>query len=134
MNAPKRISLGIESRLDCVSLVGVGILALCRDHGMDEMASYQVQTAVTEAINNAIIHAYANQPDQPVTIDWILQDHEICIEVTDQGKPMEQMPPYVQPAPDAESGRGWWIIRQWMDSAEYTSSDGVNRVTLRRKI
>jgi len=69
-----------------------------------------------------------------VTIDWILDDDVICIEVTDRGKRMEQMPPCVEPAPETESGRGWLIMRQLMESAEYTSSDGLNRVILRRRI
>ncbi len=133
MTAVKRISLRIDSCLDCVSLVGVSINALCREHGMDEMNSYQVQTAATEAINNAIIHAYENQPGHAVTVDWILEDNVIRIEVTDQGKSMAGMPPDIEPSPEAESGRGWWIIRRWMDHADYVSSDGFNCLILYRK-
>jgi serine/threonine-protein kinase RsbW len=134
MTADKRISLRIDSRLDYVSLIGVATNALCREHGMDEMNSYRVQTAITEAINNAIIHAYENQPGHTVTADWILQDNVIRVEVADQGKSMVGMPPDIEPSPEAESGRGWWIMRRWMDHADYASSDGFNRVIMSRKI
>ncbi|MCP4077411.1 MAG: ATP-binding protein [Gammaproteobacteria bacterium] len=134
MTAFKRISLKIDSRLDCVSLVSASINVLCRENGMNEMNSYQVQTATTEAINNAIIHAYESQPGQEVTVDWILDGHTIRIEVSDNGKSMAQIPPDIEPLPEAESGRGWWIMRRWMDHVDYASCDGLNRIILQRKI
>jgi serine/threonine-protein kinase RsbW len=134
MTAAKRIVLHIESRLDCVSLAGASINALCREHGMDEMGCYQVQTACTEAINNAIIHAYERQPGHSVDIDWSLEGDVVRIEIAYGGKGLERIPPDREPPADAESGRGWWIMRRWMDSADYASADGLHRVTLRRKI
>ncbi len=134
MTATKRISLSIDSRLDCVSLIGVGINALCRDHGMDEMNSYQVQTATTEAINNAIIHAYEKQSGHLVGVDWILDGNVVRIEIIDRGKRMARIPPDIEPPAEAESGRGWWIMRRWMDNVDYASLGGLNRVIMYRKI
>ena len=81
MNVVKRITLRIDSRLDCVSLIGVSINALCREHGLDEMASYQVQSATIEAVNNAILHAYDSQPGHSVDVDWLLQDDVVRIDI-----------------------------------------------------
>jgi serine/threonine-protein kinase RsbW len=134
MNVVKRITLRIDSRLDCVSLVGVSINALCREHGLDEMASYQVQSATIEAVNNAILHAYDSQPGHSVDVDWLLQDDVVRIDIADRGKTMVRLPPDREPPPEAESGRGWWIMRRWMDHATYSSAGGLNRVSLYRRI
>jgi serine/threonine-protein kinase RsbW len=101
---------------------------------MDEMNSYQVQTATIEAVNNAIIHAYQGQEGHEVVVNWTLEKGSINIEVLDQGKSMEKMPPEIQPSPEAESGRGWWIMRRWMDHTDYESYDDFNRVIMVRKI
>lgn len=134
MTTTQSIILQIDSRLDCVAHLGVRIKALCCEQGMDEMNSYQVQTAVTEAINNAVIHAYDNQAGHKVTLKWTLQDQTIRIEVSDEGKRLSKMPPDIEPSPEAESGRGWWIMRRWMDQVNYVSSDGVNSLIMYRKI
>jgi len=101
---------------------------------MDNLASYQVQTAATEAINNTIIHAYENQPGHSVNVDWIIDHNAIHIEVSDRGKSMDQIPPDIEPQPESENGRGWWIMRRWMDNVYYKSLDGRNFVTMHRKI
>ena len=130
----KTLLLEIDSRLDCVSLVGVSVRALCLEHGADEMTAYQVQTSTVEAVNNAIIHAYRNQTGHPVWIRWSLAGEQLIIQVSDRGVAMQQLPPNIEPEPDAESGRGWWIMRQWMDSAEYMTDAGHNVVTLRKNL
>jgi len=134
MTATKRISFLIDSRLECVSLVGAAINALCVKHGVDEMNSYQVQTATIEAVNNAIIHAYENDSGHEVRVDCILSGESICIEVLDHGKGMQKLPANKAPELDAESGRGWWIIRRWMDYVEYETKDGFNRISMVRNI
>ena len=130
----QQISLKIDSRLDCVAVVGTRISTLCFEHGLDEMNSYQVKTAVTEAINNVIIHAYDKQPGHEVIVDWSLKDQTICIEVSDKGKKMAKIPPDIEPSPEAENGRGWWIMRRWMDQVDYVSNNGLNRLIMYRKI
>lgn len=134
MTVTQPIFIQIDSRLDCVAHLGARIKALCFENGLDEMSSYQVQTAVTEAINNSIIHAYDNQPGHMVSLEWTLQDQTIRIEVSDRGKRLLKVPPDIEPSPEAESGRGWWIMRRWMDQVDYVSSDGLNRMIMYRKI
>ncbi|HPF58979.1 MAG TPA: ATP-binding protein [Candidatus Competibacteraceae bacterium] len=130
----KTLMLEIDSRLDCVALVGISIRALCLEYGADEMTAYQVQTSTVEAVNNTIIHAYSNQSGHPVWIRWSLADKRLTIQVSDEGMTMRQLPPDIEPEPDAESGRGWWIMRQWMDSAEYMTDSGRNTLVLSKSI
>jgi serine/threonine-protein kinase RsbW len=134
----QRIELAIASRLEQASLVGTCIRALCVEAGLDDMSAYQVQTCTIEAVNNAIIHAYGRAPDQQVWVAWHSDGRTLRIEVSDTGASMRELPPAVEPDPFAESGRGWWIMRQWMDSAEYRAQaqaeDGRNSVILRKAL
>ena len=129
-DSPRTLLIEIDSRLEAASLVGTCIRAHCLDSGLDEMITYQVQTCTIEAVNNAIIHAYGGEAGHRVEVRWTLHDTSLRIEVGDSGRAMARMPPETEPDPLAESGRGWWIIRQWMDSADYASRDGRNLVTL----
>ncbi|GAB0149787.1 hypothetical protein McPS_25270 [Marichromatium sp. PS1] len=131
-DSAKTLFVRIDSRLEMTSLVGTCIRALCLDAGLDEMAAYQVQTCTIEAVNNAIIHAYGRQSGHSVEIRWTLDDAGLSIQVGDHGKAMAEMPPEIAPDPLAESGRGWWIMRQWMDSVDYETDGTGNRVILRK--
>lgn len=133
-DTPKTLVMEIDSRLEAASLIGTCIGALCLDAGLDDMAAYQVQTCVIEAVNNAIIHAYAREPGHRVEVCWTHDASRLSIQVSDAGETMTEMPPEVEPDPLAESGRGWWIMRQWMDRADYTTEHGRNRVTLLKSL
>ncbi|WP_005224270.1 ATP-binding protein [Marichromatium purpuratum] len=131
-DSAKTLLVQIDSRLEMASLVGTCIRALCLDAGLDEMAAYQVQTCTIEAVNNAIIHAYGRKSGHSVEIRWMLGDAGLSIQVGDRGKAMAEMPPETEPDPLAESGRGWWIMRQWMDGVDYETDGTGNRVILRK--
>lgn len=128
------ISFDIESLLERVSLVSIAIAALCREHGMDEMTCFQMETCVVEAINNSIIHAYEKRAGNNVHIEWLLDHTQLTIAVSDNGKSMTQPIPEQLVAPDNESGRGWFIMKQWSDSVHYTILNGTNTVTLKKFI
>jgi serine/threonine-protein kinase RsbW len=134
MQASKRTSLQIDSRPECVTLVATWIRDLCAEIGIDQTQALQIQTAVVEAVNNSILHAYGGQPGYRVTVDWTWQDQQVSIEVTDQGVGMQALPPDIEPHPEAESGRGWWIMRRWMDRVDYSCSNGFNRLVMTRRL
>jgi serine/threonine-protein kinase RsbW len=129
------VRLSIESRLDQIPLISTCLRGLCQHSGLSDMDAYQVQTAVIEAVNNAIIHACGGESGHDVVIYWHQNDAEIEVEICDTGQHvMQEMPANVPPSSEAESGRGWWIMRQWMDSVEYVSDDALNRVIMKRKL
>ena len=128
------IEFRIASRLENVGLVRLCIDALCTEHGLDPMTSFQIQSSTVEAINNSIVHAYQSDPTQNVSVRWHLLNNLLTICVSDTGRPMAQMPPMTEPPLDAESGRGWWIMRQWMDEALYSSDGKQNTVTLLKQL
>ncbi|MCN4144656.1 MAG: ATP-binding protein [Thiohalomonas sp.] len=128
------ISFDIESLLQRVSLVGVAVSALCREHGMDDTACFQIETCVVEAVNNAIIHAYDNEAGNNLHIEWLMENKQVTITVSDTGKTMTQAISDKLVASESESGRGWFIMNKWTDSVFYASIDGVNTTTLEKFI
>ncbi|MEN2766127.1 anti-sigma F factor [Ornithinibacillus xuwenensis] len=98
------------------------------DPTMDELT--EIKTVVSEAVTNAIIHGYNNEPDHKVAITCKLQeDGEIEITIRDYGIGIADVEEARQPLytskPELErSGMGFTIIENFMDSVEVTSIKG----------
>jgi len=124
----------IDSRLALVSEVAASFSNYCHELEFNEQFCFQVELCAVEAINNAIIHAYQNQPGNQINIEWWLDSKRLFIKVTDSGIRMEKIPEDTLVAPEAESGRGWFIMRQWMDKVDYISNEQFNSVILQKTI
>lgn len=127
----KSISMAITSEITNVALLGHAIKAICEESGLDASQSFRVHTSVVEAVNNSILHAYQGDPSNRVKIECVVTENTIEIQVSDEGVTMESLPKYEAPAADSESGRGWWIMRQWMDEVSYRSKGGINTTILK---
>lgn len=111
------------------------LLALCSDAGLDDSAAFQLTAVMIEAINNSIEHGYSGEPGHPVSVCWRSETNAVDIEIRDRGQPLppEIIDQSVMPMPDAESGRGLAIIREWTDSASYDRIGDENVLKLRRR-
>jgi len=109
------------------------IATACAKTGLDPIGCHQVTVCTVEAINNAIIHAYREQ-NGFVAIRWQCTDSSLSIEVADQGIRMERDPDVVKPDPTTERGRGWCIIRAWMDETKYERRANENVVTMTKHL
>ena len=97
------------------------------DPTMDELT--EIKTVVSEAVTNAIIHGYDNNPNGIVYISATIEDH--CVEMTikDIGIGIEDVEEARQPLfttkPDLErSGMGFTIMENFMDEVEVHSQPG----------
>ena len=137
---PSRIELSIDSRLEQARLVAAAVRGIAADLHLDRAEAYRIETAVVEALNNAILHAYGNRPGQRVGIAIDVADDALTIEVSDSGPPLPQLASgttSVSPAaqPDlSEHGRGWAIMRAWMDDVCYVRRGALNVVRLRKQL
>ena len=130
---PPWLELRIDSRLDAVAMASTAVAALARLGGFDEQTCFEIDTCVTEAVNNVILHAYGNRAGARVELRVGLATDALLIEVRDRGKPLAEVPKGELPDdPCAESGRGWFILRQWMTGLDYASQDGINTLRMRR--
>ncbi len=112
------------------------LMDLCMDSGFDELSAFQFTSAVIEAVNNCIKHAYAGEGGYPITLEWCHHQDFVTIELRDEGKPLplRLLESPVLSDTDAESGRGWHIIHEWSDHVGYTRQGEENILTLTRRL
>ncbi|HLR08178.1 MAG TPA: anti-sigma F factor [Bacillota bacterium] len=94
------------------------------DPTMDELT--EIKTVVSEAVTNAIIHGYNNEPNHLVSITCVLAEGEIELTIQDNGVGIrdvdEARTPLYTSKPELErSGMGFTIIENFMDSVEVIS-------------
>ncbi len=98
-----------------------------------------VKTAVSEAVTNAIVHAYPGQKGE-VNVEFSEADGVICVSVADTGRGIEDVAlartPFYTTAPEAErTGLGFAVMEAFMDSVEVESAPGRGtRVTMKKRI
>lgn len=78
--------------------------------------------AVTEAVNNAIIHGNKRNKDKKVSIKFTFQDDKLLVTVKDEGKgfnPKKISDPLAPENLLKESGRGIFILSTLMDEVKF---------------
>ena len=95
-----------------------------------------MRTAVSEAVTNAIVHAYTEKSGKVILRAWI--DAPSGIEVEDMGRGIENIeqamqPLYIPPQPDQErTGMGFALMQSFADSVRVQSSLNGNRFMQKR--
>jgi stage II sporulation protein AB (anti-sigma F factor) len=108
------------------------------DPTVDELT--EIKTVVSEAVTNAIIHGYGNDPNGIVYISVSLEDGLVEMKIRDEGIGIADVEEARQPLfttkPDLErSGMGFTIMENFMDEVEITSQPGYGtEVTLKKNI
>ena len=102
---------------------------------LEEVAD--LKTAVSEAITNAIIHAYDNQVHK-IRLECRLEGKTIEIAVTDFGKGIPDIPKAMEPLfttrPELErSGMGFAFMEAFMDELSVESRVGQGTVVRMKK-
>ena len=97
----------------------------------------EVRTAVSEAVTNAIVHAYTEKSGKVILRAWIDED-AIRIEVEDMGRGIENieqaMQPFYTTQPEQErSGMGFSVMQTFMDGLEVVSHPGEGTLVRMRK-
>lgn len=104
---------------------------------MEELSD--VKTAVSEAVTNAVIHAYHNEEEQ-VELICDREEEALTIQIADHGIGMENtaqaMEPFYTTKPELErSGMGFAFMEAFMDEVEVESAPGKGtRVTMKKYI
>lgn len=98
-----------------------------------------IKTAVSEAVTNAIVHAYPDTLGRIVVKARVLDDNVLEITVRDWGKGIPDINQARQPlyttGGEERSGMGFTIMESFMDSLAVRSAQGKGtRVTMRRRI
>lgn len=98
-----------------------------------------IKTAVSEAVTNAIVHAYPDVLGKIVVKLRIREDHTLEVVVRDWGVGIADVEqartPLFTTGDEERSGMGFTIMESFMDSLKVRSEPGKGTaVTMRRKI
>lgn len=118
-------SLTILSELENLPVVETLIDRVCQSVGVHEDVYGNVLIAVTEAVNNAIIHGNKLNKNMPVALDVYDETSSFCFSVADEGSGFdhENLPDPTAPENiEKENGRGIYLMRHLADEVEFNES------------
>lgn len=134
----QQIRLIIKSDLESVYLIGLSVRAICSYLPFDDVAAYQVEVSVVEAVNNAIKHAYRNEAWHEVEVSLTILEDRLNIQICDAGNAMDKEkvlksgiefdPADTDKLP--EGGMGLHIICSAMDSVNYQVIEQKNVLSM----
>ena len=126
-----------KSANEAFARISIAAFASQLDPTIEEIAD--IKTSVSEAVTNAIVHAYPNK-EGLVKIKAILYENEIEIEVSDTGEGIENVdeakaPLFTTKGNLERSGMGFTIMENFMDNLKVESIVGLGtKVTMSKKI
>ncbi|MCE0449180.1 anti-sigma F factor [Brevibacillus sp. AF8] len=121
------VSFAALSQNEAFARVAVAAFISQLDITMDELE--EIKTVISEAVTNAIIHGYDENPEGVVQISLRIQEDSIDLIVEDNGRGIEDVEQAMQPLyttkPELErSGMGFTIMENFMDSLEVATVVG----------
>jgi len=117
--------LHIPSTPDQLSLVDEVAQKAAKQMGFNKEQSDDVSIAVTEIVNNAIMHGNLADPKKEVLITFRKLKNSLKIQIQDEGegfKPDEVEDPTKEENIHKFKGRGIFIVKHLMDSVKFKHS------------
>jgi serine/threonine-protein kinase RsbW len=112
--------LGLRAQPENVALVRQALIGLADVLGMDAAILADMKTAVSEACNNVVVHAYDGE-DGPLEVEITPLGAQVVVVVRDQGRGIRP----AEPPPDsAVQGVGLALITALTDSVEFHGGVG----------
>ncbi len=116
--ATPTIRLRLQSRPESLTLVRAMLAGVASPLALEPELLGDVKTAVSEACNNVVIHAYPDQPG-PLRIDLALENEEVEVVVRDHGGGIGRAAPA-----EGRMSVGLPLIRTLAERAEFLDAPG----------
>ena len=120
------------------SRVAVGAFVASVDPNLEELTD--IKTAVSEAVTNAIVHAYGQRSGKIYINVSIMENNIIRIKIRDKGIGIENVQKAMEPlfttaASGERAGLGFAVMESFMDKVKVISKPGKGTtVTLEKRI
>lgn len=117
-----------RSENESFARVAVAAFVAPLDPTVEELT--EIKTAVSEAVSNAVIHAYKEDEDGLVTVECMIDgDRRVTIIVSDNGIGIEDVelarePLYTSMPGEERSGMGFTVMESFMDKLDVESAPG----------
>lgn len=103
-----------------------------RDLALGEQFGHELVSAVGEAFNNSVLHAYAGHSGE-VTLRISYDDQAVIVEILDHGRSFDiDAVPALDLEVPHESGMGLFIIRSFVDELSYDAG-APNTLRLKKR-
>jgi anti-sigma regulatory factor (Ser/Thr protein kinase) len=120
MVEPPNVRLNVSNRSENVLLVRETLTGVAQAVELDSSDLYDVRTAVTEACNNVVLHAYEGA-EGPLEAELRASPEEVEVIVRDFGIGIR---PRIRSADEAALGIGLPLIQALVHSVEFSEPDG----------
>ena len=122
----------IASRMEGITEVEGLINSLCEDLGVDESHYGEILIAMTEAVNNAIVHGNKLDANKIVDVQVSTEGQVLQFRIADEGPgfDFDNIPDPTSPENiEKPNGRGVFLMRQLADDCEF---EELGRVAILR--
>jgi len=126
------LSIEIASKLDSITEVETLIDNVCEELKLNEDNYGNILIAVTEAVNNAIIHGNKYSDIKKVKVDVIKSDDKVLFTVIDQGEGFDFLNLPDPTAPEnieKPDGRGIFLMKNLSDEVIFESNGSKVNIT-----
>jgi serine/threonine-protein kinase RsbW len=123
----QEIKLVVPSRIESLALINAVAEEVAEQMSFDEEARNAITISVVEAGTNAIQHGNRGDSSKPTEVCFRLEAGQLVILIRDEGKgfdPDRVSDPLAAENLFAESGRGVYILRSFMDEVDFSFHGG----------
>src|ERR1700730_5404917 len=120
MAEPSNVRLNLSNRSENVLLVREMLSGVAEAIALDTSDLYDIRTAVTEACNNVVLHAYEGQEGE-LEVDLRASLEEVEVAVRDYGIGIR---PRIRAADETAVGIGLPLIQALVHSVEFSDAGG----------
>lgn len=123
-----KTKLQLASQLESLNVIESLIDKIKEEHKISEDEYGNILVALTEAVNNAILHGNKSDPNKKVNIDYEVQKDTISFVIADEGKGFDY---YNLPDPTAPEnlekpcGRGIFLMKHLADQVIFAENGRI---------
>jgi serine/threonine-protein kinase RsbW len=132
-SGPNREELIISSDFENLPKVEQFTIALCKKAKLDDDQCDNMAIAITELVNNAIMHAHKQDSAKKVVIRVRYEVDRVVVSIIDEGTgfdPEEVANPTDPQNLWKQNGRGIFLVRNLIDEVEINSSPNGTEIVL----
>ena len=136
---PKRWELTVDGRLESLTTIADFVIKAAQAAGLNDKATFEVQTAVDEACANVIEHGYGEEAKGEIALCCECAEGDFVVTIRDNARAFE---PDAVPPPDLKcslaercnGGLGLYFMRRLMDEVRFHFDTEGNKLTMIKRI
>ena len=131
-----KLSVRLENRLDEIQRVDTAIEEFTEQLDLPFSVVFQVRLVVEELFTNIVNYAFDDDDLHEILVTIAIDQERLELKLIDDGKEFDPLTvdPHHNEADTIEDleigGKGWTLVRAYMNEFDYEYQDGKNHLTL----